>query len=141
VQSPFGGERNANPYAHLFAAPSAAQKAQVMDKLMSSLRTEFYESGGSQMLGAGRPRNEAAANVGAANGENANGQAGKVEPAQGNSVARATEPKKPAPDKRNSRQQSEARNLARQLEKALARADALNALKDTPKPIHSRPDR
>ncbi|MBI2926943.1 MAG: hypothetical protein HYY24_14710 [Verrucomicrobia bacterium] len=134
MQSPFGGARNANPFEHLFEKPSPAKTEQAMDTLMKSLRSEIYGQGGQPQFAAG-PKNENAAGAARANGGTVNGQAGEIEPANGNSGPGATKPKKP--DKSSAHVDAEGRKAARELERALARADALHALKATPKPVNA----
>jgi hypothetical protein len=131
VQSPFGGERNVNPFEHLFAKPAAAKRARTMDSLLTSLRAEMSARGTeAQWAASSRNRNATAAT--GINQSGVKGNVRKVESILGSPRLAATQAKESgASAVRLNRAWMKA---ARGLRRALVEADALQALKTTPQP-------
>jgi len=141
VEGQRGVAANAHPFAGLFLTPSGADKDQAAHPLLKSLKTEIFSEGQSgQAELAGHTRSETASAAPAANGGPENGNAGTVPSANGNTGPAVAQPKRTRRENGSVRLESQGKNLARELAKALARADALHALKNTPRPWLVRSD-
>ena len=136
VEGQLGVAAKAHPFAGLFLTPSGADKDQAAHALLKSLKTEiFSESRSGQAELASQTKSETTSAAAAANGGPDNGNAGTVGSANGNSGPVAAKPKRTRREDGSVRLQSQGKNLARELAKVLASADALHALKNTPQPM------